>query len=315
MIRFLLILLIPVQLFAQSNMDQVIKLVELRKFNEARKILLAIPVKDQLYDRGQYQLGRIAMAEQDFETAAGYFENAINVNDQVAEYYAGLGDAYGGIAQDANPIRQGILATRMKSAWEKSITMNPKLIEPRQSLIQFYMRAPGFMGGDIEKAKEMARELKKLKPALGHLEMGNICLFEKRVNEAEQEFLEMVKADTSFVYQLGSFYVQQKQWNKAFDVFEKVVKQNNTNFPAIYQIGRISALSGIRLERGEECLKKYFAYQPKQNEPPQAAAKMRLAQIMEKKGNIVEAKKLYQDALKQDPSLKEAKEGLERVSK
>jgi hypothetical protein len=42
---------------------------------------------------------------------------------------------------------------------------------------------------------------------------------------------------------------------------------------------------------------------------------MRLAQIKEKRGNKVEAKKLFETALKQDGSLKEAKEGLERVSK
>jgi hypothetical protein len=42
---------------------------------------------------------------------------------------------------------------------------------------------------------------------------------------------------------------------------------------------------------------------------------MRLAQIKEKKGNKPEAKKYFETALKQDPNLKEAKEGLERCSK
>jgi hypothetical protein len=46
-----------------------------------------------------------------------------------------------------------------------------------------------------------------------------------------------------------------------------------------------------------------------------AGANMRLAQIMEKGGKKSEAKKLYETALKADATLKEAKEGLERVSK
>lgn len=42
---------------------------------------------------------------------------------------------------------------------------------------------------------------------------------------------------------------------------------------------------------------------------------LRLAQIKEKEGYKAEAKKLYEIALKLDGSLKEAKEGLERVLK
>jgi predicted RNA-binding protein len=42
---------------------------------------------------------------------------------------------------------------------------------------------------------------------------------------------------------------------------------------------------------------------------------MRLAQIIEKKGNKVAAKDLFGKALKMDGNLKEAKEGLERTSK
>jgi Tfp pilus assembly protein PilF len=56
-------------------------------------------------------------------------------------------------------------------------------------------------------------------------------------------------------------------------------------------------------------------YTPKQNEPSHAGANMRMAQIYEKRGNKTEAKKLFEAALKQDNTLKEAKEGLDRVSK
>jgi Flp pilus assembly protein TadD len=62
-------------------------------------------------------------------------------------------------------------------------------------------------------------------------------------------------------------------------------------------------------------LRKYLKYTPKPNEPSHGGANMRLGQILEKKGNKAEAKKLYETALKMDSNLKEAKEGLERVSK
>ena len=78
---------------------------------------------------------------------------------------------------------------------------------------------------------------------------------------------------------------------------------------------KIDNLNKQKLDRGEECLKKYLTHTPAQNEPSHAGANMRLAQIKEKRGNKAEAKKLFETALKMDGSLKEAKEGLERVSK
>ena len=124
----------------------------------------------------------------------------------------------------------------------------------------------------------------------------------------------MVKADPNFIGGLANFYVGQKQFDKAFSMFEEAVKKNPEDYVSIYQIGKTSAVSGQKLDRGEECLKKYLNYSPKQNEPSHAGANMRLAQIKEKRGQKAAAKKLFEAALKLDGNLKEAKEGLERVS-
>jgi tetratricopeptide (TPR) repeat protein len=114
---------------------------------------------------------------------------------------------------------------------------------------------------------------------------------------------------------LANYYINQKQYDKAFTIFEEALKKNPEDMMATYQIGKTSALSGQKLDRGEMCLRKYLTYAPKQNEPGHAGANMRLAQIMEKRGKKADAKSLYETALKGDASLKEAKEGLERVSK
>jgi tetratricopeptide (TPR) repeat protein len=212
-------------------------------------------------------------------------------------------------------IKQGMLAPKMKNAWEKAIALDGKNIDARTSLIQYYTQAPGFMGGSFEKAKEVANQILKLNPAEGHRQMGNILLSEKKPNEAEKEFLEMAKADPTYANGLANFYTNQKQYDKAFALFEEALKKTPEDYVSIYQIGRTAAVSGQKLDRGEECLKKYLSYTPKQNEPSHAGANMRLAQIKEKRGNKAEAKKLFETALKLDGSLKEAKEGLERVSK
>jgi len=309
----LLFLLLSVTLSAQTVMSAK-KLWENKNLGAAKKILLAIKDDSKEYADAQYYLGRIALDEEKYEDAEAYFESAIDANDKVAEYYTWYGNSLGMIAGDANFLKQAMLAPKMKEAWETAVALDPKAIEPRSSLISYYMQAPAIAGGSVDKALEVASEILKLKPAEGHRQLGNIYLREKRTVEAEREFIAMAKADPTYVQSLANYYLNQKQYDKAFAIFEEAVKKNPEDMQATYQIGKTSALSGQKLDRGETCLRKYLTYTPKQNEPSHAGANMRLAQIKEKQGKKSEAKVLYELAIKADATLKEAKEGLERVS-
>jgi tetratricopeptide (TPR) repeat protein len=299
----------------QAKIEQAKALFEQRKYDQVKKMLTPIGEKDADFAAAQYYLGRVAFEEKEYDDAQDFFEEAVDANNKVADYHNWLGNTYGTIAQKSNMIKQGVLAPKMKKAWENTIALDAKNISARTSLIQYYLQAPGFMGGSIDKAKEVASQLTKLKPAEGHHQLGKILLWEKKPAEAEKEFVEMAKAEDWYKRILASFYLDQKQYKKAFALFEEVIKQNPDDYSLIYQLGKASALSGQKLDRGEECLKKYLAHTPQQNEPSHAGANMRLAQIKEKRGNKAEAKKLFETALKMDGSLKEAKEGLERVSK
>jgi tetratricopeptide (TPR) repeat protein len=308
--------LISLCAFAQSpKIEQGKSLFEAKKYDEASKIFTPIDDDSKDYAAAQYYLGRIAFEKKEYDDAADFFEEAVDANDKVAAYHEWLGNTYGTIAENANILKQGMLAPKMKSAWETAIALDPKNIEARKSLIQFYLQAPSIMGGSIDKAKEVAKQIVKLNAAEGHRSLGNISLKEEKPTEAEKEYLEMVKADATYSPVLATFYVNQKQYDKAFNLFEEAIKKNPEDMLAIYQVGKTSAISGQKLDRGEECLKKYLNYTPKANEPSHGGANMRLAQIQEKKGNKPEAKKLYETALKLDSNLKEAKEGLQRVSK
>ncbi|CAN5516674.1 hypothetical protein BH10BAC4_BH10BAC4_24260 [soil metagenome] len=309
----ILMLLISLVASAQTPVARAKKLFEENRPIEARTILTTIKDSDNEYASAQYYMGRIAIQENKLDDAEDFFEEAIEVNDKVSDYHTWLGNTYGQIARDANMFKQGMLAPKMKAEWEKAVALDPKSIDPRLSLIQYYLQAPGIVGGSIDKAKETAKQILVLNPAQGHLQLGNIYYKEKKMIEAEKEFVEMVKIDPTYTYGLANFYLGQKQYDKAFALFEDALKKSPDDMTTVYQLGKASALSGQRLDRGEECLRKYLTYIPKNNEPSLAGANMRLAQVMEKKGNKSEAKKRFELALKMDGTMKEAKEGLERV--
>ena len=98
-------------------------------------------------------------------------------------------------------------------------------------------------------------------------------------------------------------------------LLEEALKANPENYLYLYWSGKASAITGLKLNFGEESLKKYLTHKPKPDEPSLAGAYMRLGQIKEKQGNKAEAKKNFEIAVKMDDNLKQAKEGLARTSK
>lgn len=97
-------------------------------------------------------------------------------------------------------------------------------------------------------------------------------------------------------------------------LLDESLKNSPDNYLHHYWYGKIAALTGVNLDRGEELLLRYLKHIPTIEEPSLAGANMRLGQIKEKQGNKFEAKKYYETALKLDSKLEGAQKGLKRVS-
>lgn len=309
------LLIIPSLCLGQNTIDQARSLFESKKYTEAKTILAKIGEGQKDYAAARYYLGRIAFDQNALDDAEDYMEEAIEANDKVADYHYWLGSILGTVARDANVLRQGMLAPKIRDSFEKTVALDPKNMDAHWGLISFYTEAPGFMGGSYEKALTEAAAIKKLNEADGHRAYGLIYTKQEKYADAEKEYLLAYKANPAYTNPVINFYLNRKQYDKAFAFLEEALKSQPDNMLLVYQVGRTSAITGEKLDRGEQCLVRYLSYTPGQNEPSHAGAQMRLGQIYEKRGNKAEAKKRYEAALKQEPSQKEAKDGLARVSK
>jgi tetratricopeptide (TPR) repeat protein len=310
-----LLMLVSLACHAQTAIDQAKTLYEAKKYDEARKLLTAVKSDNKQYGQAQYYLGRISFDQKDLDAAEEYFEEAIDTDDNVADYHYWMGSVLGTAIRDANVLKQGMIAPKIKEEFEKTVALDPKNMDAHWGLISFYTEAPGFMGGSFEKAIAEAAAIQKLNEADGHRAYGLVYSKQEKYVEAEKEYQLAYKANPAYTNPLVNFYLTGKQYDKAFAFLEEVLKVQPDNILIQYQIGRTSAITGQKLDRGEQCLIKYLAYQPKANEPSHGGAQMRLGQIYEKRGNKAEAKKRYDAALKLDSSHKDAKDGLARLSK
>jgi len=285
--------LVPHVLAGQNGDSNGVRLFDAGKYREAKSVFEPALKTNARDAAAAFYLGRIAMEERQNDRAADYFETATTLDPKNSTFYLWLGRAYGREAESANVLRQPGLARKAKSAWERSIELDPDNLDARSDLIQYYTQAPGFLGGSTAKALEQAEEIRKRNALRGYLELGALYEREKRFADAEQAYLGAAKETSDRhvgEYRLGVFYQNTGAYEKAFELFESMIAANPSEVGALFQIGKTGALSGQRLVRATEALEAYLQTTPGRNDPSLAAAHWRLGMVHEKRQDRQRAK-------------------------
>lgn len=293
-----------------------VQLFEGRRYEEARKFFEGYAARSPRDADAAMYLGRTYLALRKTDPAVDWLEKAAALAPASSEKQWWLGRGYGAAALQANLFSAAGLAKKTQAAFERAVTLDPANLDARDDLILFYLQAPGFMGGSVDKAREQAAEIRKRDAFRGRVALARILLQQKDTAGAERELKAAVQespANPKARLSLGQLYASVERWNDAFDAFESILKTNSNDWDAIYQLGRAGALSGQRLDRAEECLKRYFGHNPGSQEAPLANAHLRLGQVYEKKGDKLKARAEYQEAVRLDPGLEDAKKALAKT--
>lgn len=262
--------------------------------------------------------GRNALGAGDTEKAIDLFKQAVAKAPKCADCHKRLGDAYGSAAQKASIFGKASLASKCKDEYDLAVQLDPNLLPARFSLIEFYLQAPGFMGGSESKAVEQANEIKKRDVFQGHRAFARIYEYQKKPDQVRAEYQAMIKEQPNAPkahYWWGVYLLSVDKNNAAATAeFETSVKLDPNYMPGWFQVGHMAALTGTNMPRGEEALKRYLGYTPTSDEPGIHRAHYWLGAIYEKQGKKAEAKAAYAQSLKLNGSQKDAQEALKRVS-
>lgn len=295
-----------------QTLDQAQKLYDAQKYAEARALLEPLGKHDA---QTTLLMGKVLLQMGDGSKSADWLETSVKLNPRSSEAYDWLGKAYGTQAETANKLKQAFLAKKTKSAWEKAVELDPNNLDARQDLIQYYLKAPGFMGGSKDKARQAALEIKRRNGYRGAFAVASVCVELKDQACVENEFRSLMASysDSSAGYtQLTAFYANNKLYDKAWAVIDARLKAKPDDAAALYAYGRTASMSGQNLERGEQALKAYILA-PLPNGPGVANSHYRLGLIAEKRGQKDVARREYQAALQINPGYPEAKKALAAI--
>ena len=231
----------------------------------------------------QFFLGQISLQREEGEKAVAYMEKAVALSPNSSRMHLALGDAYGLSAQKAGFMSQLGLARKCRGEYEKAVETDPRNIEARWGLMEYYVQAPSIVGGGMDKARVQAQEIKKLDGPRGSLAAGTVDAADKKFDLAFSEFADALKAEPG-------------------------------NYAANYQYGRLAAQTGQNLEEGLSALRRCLGQVPPRDQPGYAAADWRIGNILELKGDKAGARLSYEAALKVDPRFSKAIESLKKLN-
>lgn len=264
-----------------------------------------------------FYLGKIAMAQNDGDEGIKQFEQCVKIDDNDAECHAWLGNALGSTAMRASKFKLPFIARRTKKEFDRAVALDPASREGRWGQLQFYMQAPGFLGGSMDKAREAAAEIEKHDKLRGALAYAQLAEKEMKVPEAEAAYQRAVTAapDSAVGYNgLVNLYVREKRWNDAFAMLDRIAVRLPSEGNIPLGVARVAYLSGEQLARGEEAAKQWIANPPKTaSVNSRATAHLRLGNIYAKTGRKELARAEYEKAISLNPKQDEARKALKGV--
>lgn len=176
-------------------------------------------------DAEEFQLmGQDYFMLRDFRKSADAFDRALALGNGSQQLYVWAGRAYGRRAETSAVFTAPSLASRARQYFETAVRMNILDKGATGDLFDYYMAAPGFLGGGLNKAQELARKVSAADPAEGHHLVAVLSEKNKQYDAAEQHLRQAVQfapKQASRVMELARFLARRGRAKESDALFEQ----------------------------------------------------------------------------------------------
>jgi tetratricopeptide (TPR) repeat protein len=261
-------------------------------------------------------LCRSYYAMEDWERAESACKKAVSLDANNARYYLWLGRVYGEKADRAGFLSAASLVGKVRDEFQRAVQLDPRDVEMRLDLAEFYIEAPGIVGGGTDKAREQARTIGATNPGREHWIYARIA--EKKENPAMAEreyrqFIELSHSDAEAWLNLALFMRRRKRLD---EMEQALIKASESPMPKpdvlvesagmLYRVGRNFPLA-IQL------VQRYLSSGPVEAAPAFKAHYL-LGMLLEKQGDKAGASQQYRASLALSRNYGQAQQALNRVA-
>ncbi|MDB5987708.1 MAG: repeat protein [Nevskia sp.] len=264
-----------------------------------------------------YYLGRTAHRRKDWKTAVEQLQRAVTLQPANAEYHFRFGLSLSRYIDTVGVMSKPGVALHVRENLLKAIELNPDFIDARDALLKYYLAAPAFLGGGVDKAREQAAQIAKRSVADGHIALAEIDEHQRLIEPAIAEYQAAIATGTDSSahdarIELGQLYQHQQQFDEAFTVLQHALRKDAADRQAQYELGNTAMLCSCRIDQGIAALKD-FLRNPATDDDDDASpaqAHLQLGGLYKKSQRRAEARIEYNTALQLDAQLDEARQAL-----
>jgi len=249
------------------------------EYRQSLEVLQAAPSKDsatlQLIGQNLFMLGEYKKASDALEKAA-----ALDPNN--AKLIHWLGRAYGRRAETSNPFSAPGLAAKTRQMFERAVELDPTNKDATGDLLDFYLDAPGFLGGGLRKAEALAQVILKQDPAEGHYAQGIVADRKKEYDTAEEQFrraAELAPRQVGHVLVLARYLASHDHVAESDALFEKASNMAPENPRVMFDRATTYIKEKRDLESAKKLLERYLQSPLTPEDPPRERAEALLKRI------------------------------------
>jgi Flp pilus assembly protein TadD len=261
-------------------------------------------------------LCRAYFALEDWDRAESSCKKAIALDPGNGRYHRWLGHVYGEKADRANIILAASLAGKTRAELERAVELNPKDVDARVDLAEFYFEAPGIVGGGQDKARAQAKILGATAPAREHWVYARIAEKKKDAATAEREYhqyIDLSQGDAEAWLNLALFLRRQKRLDETEQAIVKLSQSPMPKPDVLVEASGILYRAGRSYPFATELLRRYLASGPVEAAPAFKAHYL-LGMLLEKQGDKTGAAREYRASLSLARNFGVAQQALNRVA-
>jgi tetratricopeptide (TPR) repeat protein len=219
----------------------------------------------------------------DYKKATDYLEQAVAAEPANSLYHTWLGRVYGRRAEESFALSAMGWASKSRTSLEKAAQLDPANFEAVGDLFEFYLQAPGFMGGGLDRAEKLAELVAQRDPAEGAYDRARIAEARKQFGPAEQYLkraAELAPHQVGRLLDLAKFLAKQGRYEESDRTFVQAEKVAPGAPKVLFAEASTYIKANRNVEVARELLKKYLsASNLTPDDPPKSEAERLLRKV------------------------------------
>jgi tetratricopeptide (TPR) repeat protein len=261
-----------------ADLEEARKLYSQTEYRQSLAVLRAVAAQDgavfALAGRNEYMLA-------DFKRSSEFLEKAVALEPANSDDVWWLGRAYGRRAETSSPLTAPGYASRARQNFERAVELNPRNLDALGDLFEYYLEAPGFLGGGMDKARATAERIAAIDAGEGHRVQANLAEKRKEYATAEMELRRAVEIAPQTVgrfIELARFLARQGRFHESDQSLARAEKLAPGNPRLIFAKADIYLKSGRNRDQAKTLLERYMTLPLSPEDPPRREAAKLLQQ-------------------------------------